>query len=51
MDQFDFECIVKLIQTGAPALAERLIGSLVKLVESEASLRLQLKGKEEKDGL
>ena len=49
MDQFDFECIVKLIQIGAPALAERLIGSLVKLIESEA--RLQLKGKEEKDGV
>lgn len=42
MDQFDFECIVQLIKTGAPALADRLISSLVKLIESEATLKLKL---------
>ena len=49
MDQFDFECIIQLIKVGAPALAERLIKSLVALIESEATMKLKLK--EEKDAV
>lgn len=56
MDQFEFECIIQLIKTGAPALSDRLCKALIDLIESEATLRLTVQNiqndrKEENDGV
>lgn len=42
MSQFEFEAILKIIHSGAPALAEELTNALVKLVESERTATLRV---------
>lgn len=42
MSQFEFEAILKIIHSGAPALAEELTNAFVKLVESERTATLRV---------
>lgn len=42
MGQFEFEAILKIIGSGAPALAEQLGNAFIKLVESERTLALRV---------
>ena len=42
MSQFEFEAIIKIIHSGAPALAEDLTNALVRLVESERTANLRV---------
>lgn len=42
MSQFEFEAILKIIHSGAPALAEELTDAFVKLVESERTATLRV---------
>lgn len=48
MGQFQFEAIIKLIHSGAPALAEELTEAFVKIVESERTLALKVEQLEER---
>lgn len=48
MNQFEFEAILKVIQSGAPALAEELTNAFVGLVERERTLALKVKELEER---